>query len=210
MRNARLSRLFGLTPLVGICLFVVLYAIAAIIYPGGSNTDRNQKGFSLFSNYWCDLLNDVAKNGDYNTSRPFALAAMILLCTSLAFFWYFLPLFIYTERENQKIIQFSGVSSMVTAIFVFTKYHDLIINVAGFFGAIAFLGAFIGLLKSRWYRLTAMGIFCLALCLTNYFIYRTRQYVSVLPILQKATFLLCLGWFFLMDIQIYRRLEVNK
>ena len=210
MQRIRLSRLLGLTPLIGICLFIVLYVVAAFEYPGGSNADTSQKGFNIFSNYWCDLLNYDAKNGDYNTSRPVALAAMILLSVSLALFWYFLPLFIYTAREHQKIIQFSGVFSAVTALFVFTKYHDVVIDVAGLFGAVAFLGAFIGLFKSGWYRLTAMGIFCLVLCLVNYVIYQSRQFVSILPLLQKATFLLCLCWFFFMDIQIYRMLESKK
>lgn len=34
-----------LTPLIGCCLFILLYIIAALLYPGGSMIDETAKGF---------------------------------------------------------------------------------------------------------------------------------------------------------------------
>ena len=35
-----------LTPIFGILIFVVLYIVAALLYPGGSQVDKNSIGFS--------------------------------------------------------------------------------------------------------------------------------------------------------------------
>ena len=80
-----------LTPLAGIFLFLILYIIAAWLYPGGSKVDPQASGFSVLHNYWCDLFDVVAYNGSANPSRPIALIAMIILTGSFALLWYVLP-----------------------------------------------------------------------------------------------------------------------
>jgi len=75
-----------LIPLFGALLFIIFYIIAITLYPGGSQADISSKGFSWMNNYWCNLLNEKAMNGEYNTARPFAIAGMLLLCISMAAF----------------------------------------------------------------------------------------------------------------------------
>jgi hypothetical protein len=189
---------------MGIGLFILLYIVAALYYPGGSEAHEREYGFSVLNNYWCDLLEYRARNGLYNISRPVALTAMVVLCVSLAVFWYYLPQGIIPTRGHHKIIRVSGIFSMIAAMFVFTDYHDLVVNVAGFFGAIAIGATFIGLYRLKKYGLTGLGMVCLCLLGVNYYIFETDHYITLLPMIQKVTFLFCFIWFGLLDIQMYQ------
>src|SRR3954449_6164304 len=67
--------LWTLLPLFGIILFLLLYFIATLYYPGGAQFDKTTKGFSWTQNYWCNLLNENAINGLPNPARPIAITA---------------------------------------------------------------------------------------------------------------------------------------
>ncbi|PIQ21332.1 MAG: hypothetical protein COW65_09725 [Cytophagales bacterium CG18_big_fil_WC_8_21_14_2_50_42_9] len=84
--------LWKLAPLFGSTLFLLLYFVATLYYPGGSQFDKNTKGFSWAHNYWCNLLNENAINGQPNPARPIALTAMMVLCLTLTVFWYLFPI----------------------------------------------------------------------------------------------------------------------
>lgn len=49
-----------LFPPTGILIFFMLYVVAALLYPGGSQADKASTGFSWMNNYWCNLLNEKA------------------------------------------------------------------------------------------------------------------------------------------------------
>ncbi len=200
-------KILVLVPIIGIFLFFLLYILAAYVYPGGSQVDKTEKGFSLLHNYWCDLLADKAKNGQSNAAQPIAISAMILLCASLVVFWYYLPKLFEPNIKNAKIMQRTGMSSMVISAFLFTSYHDAVINLAGTLGIIALLLTFINLYKSRFYKLFAVGVLCLMLCFFNYFIYETKIYLSLLAVTQKISFVLFLGWLGVIDFYIYKKME---
>jgi hypothetical protein len=57
--------------------FVLLSAIAMLLYPGGSHADPASRGYSFFNNFFSDLGLTVTPNGTPNT------ASMILFVTSL-------------------------------------------------------------------------------------------------------------------------------
>ena len=196
-----------LLPLWGITLFFVLYITAALMYSGGSQVDKTAKGFSLMHNYWCDLLADKAQNDEPNTAQPIAISAMILLCASLLVFWYYLPKLFEPNGQYTKIIQRTGMASMVIPPFLFTNYHDTVINVGGGLGIIALLLTFINLYKSRFYKLFGVGVLCLTLCILNYFIYETKIFLSLLAVTQKASFVLFLGWLGVIDYCIYKKMQ---
>jgi len=199
---------FILIPCLGILLFVILYIIATLNYPGGSTADKTAKGFDWLHNYWCDLTGEIAKNGEINSARPIALAAMLILCSSLTFFWYYLPLLFNNFRYNN-VIRYCGILSMLIAMFLFTGYHDMVINIAGTLGCIALSFTFAGLYQNKLYNHFFTGLFCLVLILFNYFIYQTSYLRYLLPIVQKITFICFLSWICLMNIQIYRH-EANS
>lgn len=194
-----------LLPLYGIGIFLLLYFLAAVLYPGGSNADSVSEGYSLRNNYWCDLMADYAKNGHDNPARPVAIIAWVILCLSISLFWIYLPGLFPVKSINHKIIQGGGTIAMSAAIFSFTKFHDTVINLAGLFGSVTLILAFIEFKKAHRYDLLALGLFCYFLGLINYFIYTTHIFISQLPVLQKVTYAFCLMTFGLGSYRIYQR-----
>ena len=192
-----------LLPLYGISIFLLLYFFAAALYPGGSNADCISEGYSLWNNYWCDLMADYAKNGHDNPARPVAIIAWVILCLSISLFWIYLPGLFPVKSVNHKIIQCCGTVAMIAAIFSFTKFHDTVINLAGLFGSVTLILAFIEFKKARRFDLLVSGLFCYFLGLVNYFIYTTHLFISKLPVLQKLTYVFCLLTFALGTYRIY-------
>lgn len=193
-----------LLPIGGIVVFLALYAVAAALYPGGSLVDKASPGFSWLHNYWCNLLNVVALNGQPNPARPVALLAMGILGTALALLWYLLPKLFTLGPLYAATIRLAGILAMVFAGFIFTKYHDLVSTIAGFFGLVAMAGTFAGLYKARLRKLLGLGVLCLALLLVNNYVYYTTHFIYYLPVIQKLTLLLVLTWLSLLNLQLCR------
>ncbi len=202
--DKRPKRWWVLTPTLGICLFIFLYGLAACQYPGGSNIDRTAIGFSWQHNYWCDLLGNVGKNGINNPARPIALAAMLVLCGSLAFFWWQLPDLYQQSNRFIRLSRWAGPLSMLIILFIGTPYHDSVTNTAGTFGVVALTATFTGLYYNRQFGLIVLGMFCMLLVGLNNYVYYTHHYLFYLPVLQKATFLFFLTWVVLTNWVAYR------
>lgn len=194
-----------LMPLFGALIFACLYAIATLYYPGGTETDINSKGFDWEDNYWCNLLNQNALNGQYNSSRPIAMTGMFILCVTLAIFWYNFPRLVGFEKGGRLAIQISGVIAMVTGMFIFTNLHDTIINVASLCGLVSVIGTFAGLYKLKWTKLFCLGIFNIALIALNNILYYSKDLRSHLPVVQKITFICFLLWVCIISINLYRK-----
>jgi hypothetical protein len=190
-----------LLPLWGSLLFLFLYFIATLYYPGGTYQDKNAAGFSWTQNYWCNLLNEKAINGQENIARPIAFVAMGVLCSTLIIFWYFFPIIAGFKAKWKYMIQMSGFMSMLISIFIFTNLHDIIINVAGLFGLIALTGTLIGLRKLRWHVLFYIGLLLIILIGLNNFMYHLNSMMYYLPVVQKITFLIFILWICLITIR---------
>jgi hypothetical protein len=195
------STFIQLMPLIGSMLFLLSYTVAAYYYPGGTYLNRNSSGFSLTQNYWCNLLSETALNGKTNPARPFALTGMGILSFTLTAFWYLFPLQTGLRKKEQLIIQLSGFLAMITGIFIFTGFHDSVINVAGFFGLIAIAGTLRGLKKMHWTGLFYMGLFMLVLIALNNIFYYKKNLMYYLPVIQKITFISFLLWICLINLK---------
>lgn len=193
-----------LAPIAGIGIFIGLYLVAALLYPGGSQANPQGIGFSWMHNYWCNLFNTEAINGQPNPARPVALPAMLILCGSLALFWYQLPALFAFSKSGSRMLQGSGILSMTLAGLIVTPYHDLFINLAGLCGLVALIYTFTGLYRQQYKGLLGSGCGCLALMGLNNYIYYTRDHLYWLPSLQKVTFAFFLSWVCLLTWQIYR------
>ena len=201
----KLKTNFILTPIFGTIIFIVLYFIATLYYPGGSQVDKNSIGFSWINNYWCNLLNENAMNGQHNSAKPIAIIAMFTLCLSLSFFWILFPQQIKTGKIAKRLIQISGTLSMLVAFFLFTNInHDLITDVASLLGLIATIGIFIGLYKTKWFGLFAFGLLNILLVALNNYVYFTNGLIGYLPVIQKISFVTFLFWICCIDINVYR------
>jgi hypothetical protein len=195
-----------LTPIFGVLIFIVLYIVATILYPGGSQIDKNAVGFSWINNYWCNLLNENAINGQPNPAKPFAITGMFVLCFTLTFFWFLFPQHINLGRKLKLAIQISGTLAMAIAFFLFTNInHDLIINLAALFGFIPIVGTFIGLYKTKWFGLFAFGLLNILLVVLNNYVYYTKGLIVYLPLIQKISFATFLIWVCCITIKLYRR-----
>lgn len=182
-----------------------LYVGAAFCYPGGSQQDKYAKGFSWMHNYWCNLMNENAMNGQPNTARPIALGSLVLLCIALAGFWIIFPQHAPFTRKLRLLFQLSGIASMLTGVFIFTRFHDVLIDISTLLGLVALTGTFIGLYKLRWKGLFWMGIFTLLLIALNNLLYYREGLLYYLPLVQKITFGYVLLWICLINIRLYRQ-----
>ncbi|MEO6819901.1 MAG: hypothetical protein ABI204_09260 [Ginsengibacter sp.] len=204
--------IFLLIPTVGILIFIFLYLMATRYYPGGSQVDKNSIGFSWQNNYWCNLLNETAMNGRQNAAKPIAMTAMFLLCVSLSFFWIIFPQRMEATRITRLLIQISGVISMVIAFLLFTNInHDLITDMASFFGLMATIGIFVVLYKNRWIGLFWFGLANILLVGLNNYVYFTKGLIIYLPVIQKISFATFLIWIACIDVNLYwSKLKVNN
>ena len=193
-----------LTPLIGSFLFVILYVIAAFLYPGGSGTDKTAIGYSWTNNYWCNLLSEKAINGQTNTARPVAVTAMFVLCLSLSSFWILFPALTQLKKYHKLLIQVAGTDCMLASFLLLTDIdHDLAVNISSAFGLIAMIGTLIALYQLKWKWLFAIGLFDLLLVALNNYLYHSNE-MMYLPIVQKFSFLSFLVWFCLIDLKLYR------
>jgi hypothetical protein len=194
-----------LTPIFGTIIFVILYVVATVFYPGGSQVDKNSIGFSWTNNYWCNLLSENAINGQHNPAKPIAITGMFVLCLTLIFFWVLFPRYLYIGKTTKLVIQISGTIAMIIAFFLFTNInHHLIINLAAVFGFAATVGTFIGLYKTKWYGLFVFGLLNILLVILNNYVYYNKALIIYLPIIQKISFATFLAWVCSINISLYR------
>lgn len=157
--------------------------------------NRYAVGFSWAENYWCNLLDGVAINGQPNTAQPIAVTAMVVLCLALGFFWWDFPSFAKPGRALTWTIRGSGVLSIGSAFLLLSRVnHDLATNLASAFGLIAMMGVFVGLYRMERRRLLLAGLVNLILVALNNYLYYTPQLIRYLPVVQKITFLSFLIW----------------
>jgi len=171
-----------------------LYGYSSTLYPGGSEADLNHLGFDWANNYWCNLMNELAMNGEVNPARPFAISAMMILCLSILVFFIQFARRMATNLFWKKIIPIFGIISMIFAALISTQYHDSMISLSSAFGAIAVLGVIIELYKSSLQLFKFSGAICILLLLLNNIIYYSEFQLEYLPIIQKVTFVIVLSW----------------
>ncbi|GAA4884303.1 hypothetical protein GCM10023311_03340 [Flaviramulus aquimarinus] len=196
-----------LLPFIGMGLFVLLYILAAIHYPGGSWNFTDYAGFSIRHNYLCDLLDDNAINGMPNTAKHYARFSLGVLCSSILMIWYFLPYLCVKKSFNLKTMKFSGFLSIGITVFLASGIHDIILRIAGVFGIVAIITACIELYKAKRYKVSGLGLFCLIIFCLNYYIYETELYIESLPRIQKITFLFFILWFIVLNTALYQKVK---
>ncbi len=206
----RFNRIILRLPLLGMVLFIVFYVIAALHYPGGSYVDPTYPVFSFEHNYLCDLLDDAAINGKLNPARTYARIALGILCTSLILLWSYLPGLFDVKRKIHVLISSSGILSMLITVFLALGAHDIVVRIAGLFGAIALVLTFRQLYKAHYGKLLFLGILSLVLFLANYYIYETGVLIERLPLLQKLTFISCMTWFVILNVLLLKKFNHLK
>lgn len=184
-----------LLPIFGILLFAVMYIIAASLYPGGSQTDIHSTGFSWRDNYWCNLFNRTAINGEPNPARPIARIAMYILAASLQFFWMLIAFLTAKSKPLRTVVIISSVSCTVfISSLAVSDLHDLLVNLASLAGLIVTICTMFVLYKLKWNSLFFYGLMNILLVVINNYVYYSKELIIWLPIIQKITFLFFLLW----------------
>ena len=175
------------------------------MYPGGSQVDKNAIGFSWKNNYWCNLLNETAINGQPNTAKPVAMTGMFILCVTLICFWFLFAKYMNLSRNLKQVIRFAGTVSMIIGFLLFTNInHDLVTNLASIFGLIATVGVFIGLYRAQWRILFRFGLLNILLVILNNYVYYMKGLIIYLPLIQKISFAAFLLWICWIDLNLFR------
>ena len=201
------KRVITLLPIVGIVLFVVLYVFSSLLYPGGSQADLSSIGFDWVNNYWCNLMNEKGMNGQLNPARPYAITAMIILCSGLmVFFIQFANAYCKNIKWKTLVIT-SGIISMSLAMLVFTEYHDLMTMISSFFGLFTVIGIIREVYFSSMVIYKYSGVLCLLLLGINNYLYYSKDLIEVLPMLQKITFGVVLLWIAGLNIKMVKEIH---
>lgn len=192
-------------PTIGILVFVVLFIYSSTLYPGGSQADLKSVGFDWYHNYWCNLLREEGMNGEQNPARPIAIFAMLILCISLAVFFYQFSVSMPMSPFWKYMIQVGGLLSMGFVMLLFTSFHDQSIIISSIFGLAAIIGMLVVLWQNQSSPFLWSFVFCLFLFAINNYIYYSNHYVEVLPFIQKISLAATLLWISWMNLFLVMR-----
>jgi hypothetical protein len=197
-------RALAYAPAAGVVSFFVLYALAALLYPGGSYDNRNDPGFSLVRNYFCDLLDPQALNGEPNPGRVPGLVAMAVIVTTLALFWHSVVGLYSKQRALVMTTRVAGSISALATLLLLTPFHDSAVEIGGGFGLVAFFSALVALPRAEHGLLFLGGLVAAAVSSVCFFIWRTGLGLPALAGLQKLAFALFLAWVFAASLRVAR------
>lgn len=197
-------------PTIGILLFIGIYIYASKLYPGGSQADINSMGFDWRNNYWCNLMRENGLNGVQNKARPVAIVGITILCCSMIIFFFQFANHLEKNSNWKMAIKISGVLAMLSATFIFTKYHDIMTTILSLSGTVVIIGMIRALHKSHLTFLKVMGVFCMVIIGLNNFFYYSEDLIQYGPVIQKTAFILILSWTVGLNFIINRKTRHNN
>ncbi len=196
----RQKKLWLLSPTLGMILFVLLYYIATLLYPGGSYFHTDLTSFSWQENYWCDLLKNPTLSNKNNPATAVAEFAMIIAMFSISLFW-INSTYLYKNKQYNLVIQLSGSMGSISLLLLMVRgFHDIGLIVAGSLSLCAITITLYKLFKERKYLLFITGLVSILISVLSYTLYFSGSYITAIPIIQKVNFLIIILWIILMNI----------
>jgi len=172
---------------------IIFIFVAAAHYPGGEQFNKNSVGFSWSKNYLSNLFTPQAVNGLPNPARPWAIAGITCLCFGVAMFFYRFSKKI-SHKGAANIIKYSGIAGMVVGVFAVTRYHDIVITIAGTCALLSMFYITVFIFKSKLVWLKVFSVVCLLVFYGCNTIYYTGTRLDLLPIVQKVCLLTNISW----------------
>ncbi|WP_298153443.1 hypothetical protein [Flavobacterium sp.] len=173
--------------LIGTAITLLLMTTAAMFYPGGSMFDKHSVGYSWRYNYVSNLFGEDAINGMPNPGRYWALCSMIFLSATCSLFFIEFSRKIPDARAA-KIIRYSGITSMVFAVFIATPLHDLMISISSSIFLLSTFYITVFIFKSRLHLFKWLAVLYLAGFYGTLYIYNSGDLLEYLAVIQKALF----------------------
>jgi hypothetical protein len=192
-------------PAVGFALYLIVFTLAALQYPGGSFNLPNASGYSFFHNFLCDVMDPITKAGAFNPARMLAVVSHIILSLTMISFFYMLPEIFENRNRNFFMIRYFGMFTMTVFMLMATSYHDLIVTFTGVLGTLALIPFFIELKNYTDKRLIQLASLCFFMSIVVFFIFETKIGFYYLPFLQKITFVLDAWWVIWVSIIVQRK-----
>jgi ABC-type glucose/galactose transport system permease subunit len=98
------------------------------------------------------------------------------------------------DKSASKVIKYFGVCAMIFAFLAVTPYHDTMITIADTLSLVSMFYSTVFIFKSKRHFSKFLSVLCMlsAYCCT--FMYYTRSYIEVLPIMQKASLAISIIW----------------
>lgn len=181
-------------PTIGILVFIGIYFYASKLYPGGSLIDINSIGFDWLNNHWCNLMSENGLNGIVNRARPMAIVGITILCISMIVFFFQFANHFETNRNWNFSIKISGTLGMLSAVFIFTKYHDIMTTILSISGSVVIIAMIRALNNNHLTYFKIFGFFCILIVGLNNFFYFNENLTKYSPVVQKMAFILILSW----------------
>ncbi len=203
---SRISKSFlTLTPILGLAMYIVIYALGALEYTGGSFNFPNSQAYSFSHNLLCDLLLPMSINGQINDGRILGVISHIILSASMMGFFYILPKIFSIENRNTQLTRSLGIVAMLIFSFMFTEYHDTVVLFTGIIGTMALIPFFLELKTYEGPLLKGYAFFCFFMSMIVFISFISKVGYYYLPLLQKITFVIDAIWVVWVCILIYRK-----
>ena len=179
--------------LLGITVALLLLFVATLQYPGGSQYSSNSVGYDWQNNYISNLFSPKAVNGLSNTSRPWAICGMLLLCASFTIFFISFSKKI-PSKLSADIIKYCGIGAMVFAFLAVTPFHDAGVTIASILIVISMFYIMVFVFTTKLHLLKILCTVCLLVSYCCNYMYYSRYHLDFLPIMQKIDLLIALVW----------------
>ena len=194
--------------LAAMAAFVVLFALAARAYPGGTWFNPATVGHRFWQNFLCDLEWETALNGLPNPGAALMRAAMLVLVAVALPLWWVLPVLFPRHVVLGRLVRGLGTFSVAAMIAVALvpselsrRLHQISVVCAGVPALLAAILSTVALAKEeRPPRIiTVLGLATLALTVADLYLY-VRQIVVpwtssvAIPALQKVALIFALAW----------------
>ena len=114
-----MSNIFIKQGYLGIFLFVILNFISMTIYPGGTIIEPDTNGYSFFYNFFSNLGEWTAKNGEDNTVSAYLFNSSMLILALSYFLFYVSYLRIQLSFNKNKILNFLSFTTILLSLISF-------------------------------------------------------------------------------------------
>ena len=104
---------------LGIGLFLVFTTVAMIMYPGGTIHDASTVGYQFFYNFFSNLGEWTARNGEPNKISAYLFNSALMILALSYFIFYFQFLKILSKTLDNSILRISLISTIVVSMVSF-------------------------------------------------------------------------------------------
>ena len=103
----------------GISVFIVFNILAMIEYPGGTIIDSTTEGYLFFYNFFSNLGEWTAKNGELNTISAYLFNFSLIVLSISYFIFYYAFLKIQVANNKNKLLNFLSISTIFLSLIFF-------------------------------------------------------------------------------------------